>query len=492
HVTDGRALHTTTSLSLPLSDFNPSPLLVCQHLRLGAHLFNDACTAAILLPSALSPLAFPPSAPLSLPSLHLASASSSAVAAAAAAAALSLSSSLALSAPLSSASTAAALFSSGQTIARPQPTGSAAPAAAAAAAAAGRLAPPPAAVVRLVGVGQGVRAAAWEVYGCPTMATASSALHLLCYSDAATADDLAASAVKLLRHRAAHSGAAAALPLLRRLQQHPLLSSSPTLRIAELELTHDLCLATGRTSQALHVCEQLAAIATRYGLAHGEEHGAGQGGGQGGSEVDLELEAACRHVHTLIAASRFPQAASAAKALFTACCRHNRQLYHARCLLLMAELHLKAGSPAAALPHALACASLAARLHTLLLQAAATLTAAEATLALAPAACSPAGGGVRGEGATGNDDKRGGGAGGDAVAGESSSSRECVVQALWLLDGVCLPVLLGQSGLTMRCRTLMLIAQCRLAMLPPVALPASVPAVLPLLEEAANGFHTMQ
>ncbi|CAI5521501.1 unnamed protein product, partial [Closterium sp. Naga37s-1] len=30
HVTDGRALHATTSLSLPPSDFNPSPLLVCQ------------------------------------------------------------------------------------------------------------------------------------------------------------------------------------------------------------------------------------------------------------------------------------------------------------------------------------------------------------------------------------------------------------------------------------------------------------------------------
>ncbi|CAI5976409.1 unnamed protein product [Closterium sp. NIES-65] len=30
HATDGRALHTTTSLSLPPSDVNPSPLLVCQ------------------------------------------------------------------------------------------------------------------------------------------------------------------------------------------------------------------------------------------------------------------------------------------------------------------------------------------------------------------------------------------------------------------------------------------------------------------------------
>ncbi|GJP65185.1 hypothetical protein CLOP_g22091, partial [Closterium sp. NIES-67] len=76
------------------------------------------------------------------------------------------------------------------------------------------------------------------------MAMASSALHLLCYSDAATADDLAAAAVKLLRHTAAHRGASVALPLLHRLQQHPLLSSSPTLRIAELEITHDLCLAT--------------------------------------------------------------------------------------------------------------------------------------------------------------------------------------------------------------------------------------------------------
>ncbi|CAI5479872.1 unnamed protein product, partial [Closterium sp. Yama58-4] len=315
------------------------------------------------------------------------------------------------------------------------------------------------------------------------------------------ADDLAASAVKLLRHTAAHSGATAALPLLHRLQQHPLLSSSPSLRIAELELTHDLCLATGRTSQALHVCEQLAAVATRHGLAHGEEHGAGHGGGQGGTEVDLELEAACRHVHTLTAASRFPQAASAAKALFTACCRHNRQLYHARCLLLMAELHLvrhlrhlKAGSPAAALPHALACASLAARLHALLLQATATLTAAEATLALAPSACRPA----AAESYV---------PGGDDGGGESSSGRECAVQALWLLDGVCLPVLLGQSGLTMRSRTLMLIALCHLALLlpageftthcfpfyfPKTSVPARVPAVLPLLEEAANGFQTMQ
>ncbi|CAI5481357.1 unnamed protein product [Closterium sp. Yama58-4] len=311
-------------------------------------------------------------------------------------------------------------------------------------------------------------------------------------SDFTSADDLAASAVKLLRHRAAHSGAAAALPLLHRLQQHPLLSSSPSLRIAELELTHDLCLATGRTSQALHVCEQLAAIATRHGLSNNDEQGTGHGAGQGGTEVDLELEAACRHVHTLVAASRFPQAASAAKVLFTACCQHNRQLYHARCLLLLAELHLKAGSPAAALPHALACASLAARLHALLLQATATLTAAEATLALAPPSCSPirAGGGY---GAAGADERVGGAAGGDGGGGErSSSGRECAAQALWLLDGVCLPVLLGQSGLSMRCRTLMLIAQCHLALLPPAAVPGSAPAVLPLLEEAASGFHTMQ
>ncbi|GJP36035.1 hypothetical protein CLOM_g20576 [Closterium sp. NIES-68] len=112
-----------------------------------------------------------------------------------------------------------------------------------------------------------------------------------------------------------------------------LLSSSPTLRIVELELTHDTCIATGRTSCTLLVCQQLASIATRHGPSPA-------GGGAGGTEVDLELEAACRHVHTLIAATCFPQAAAAAKALFTACCHHNRQLYHVRCLLLMALLHL--------------------------------------------------------------------------------------------------------------------------------------------------------
>ncbi|GJP54979.1 hypothetical protein CLOM_g13975 [Closterium sp. NIES-68] len=466
HVSGVRPLHGTTSLSLPPSDVTPSPLLVCHHLRMGAHLFNHSCTSAILLPSALSPLSFPPSAPLSLAALRLASSSSSS-AVAAAAAALSLTSSLALSAPLSSASTAAGLFSSAQTMPTPQAAASAAPAAAAAAAA-GRLAPPPAAVVRLAGAAHGVRAAAWEVYGCPSMAMASSALHLLCYSDAATADDLAAAAVKLLRHTAAHRGASVALPLLHRLQQHPLLSSSPTLRIAELEITHDLCLATGRTSRALLVCQQLATIATRHGPSPA-------GGGAGGTEVDLELEAACRHVHTLIAATCFPQAAAAAKALFTACCRHNRQLYHVRCLLLMALLHLRAGSPLSALPHALTCASLASHLHLLHLAAAATLTAAEATLALAPT-----GGG-----------SAGGSGGGSSSGGGESSSGQHAAHALSLLDGVCLPVLLGQSGLTMRCRTLMFIAQCQLS-IHSDAVHACVPRVLPLLEEAAHGFHTMQ
>jgi hypothetical protein len=117
------------------------------------------------------------------------------------------------------------------------------------------------------------------------------------------------------------------------------------------------------------------------------------------------------------------QAATSARALFSSCYKANNQLNTGLVLLLLADIHKRAGSPVTGLPYALAGLTLSQSFSLDLLQVTAMVTIAELWL--------------------------------DLGVGHAA-------QALLLLYQ-CLPIVLGHGGLELRARTNLAVARCHLS-----------------------------
>ncbi|CAK9272339.1 unnamed protein product [Sphagnum jensenii] len=271
----------------------------------------------------------------------------------------------------------------------------------------GRLGPLPDSVLRLAGTSHLLRAASWELYGSAPMVRVSALVHAICYTDVASADDLSLSYVKLAQHLAASKGYSAALAALEFARRKFSMVAKSRVRAVQLQLVHDQALHRGKIKLAQVACGELSSLASPAL----------------GVDMELKTEAAFRHTRSFLASGHLDEATTSARALFSSCYKANNQLNTGLVLLLLADIHKRAGSAVTGLPYALAGLTLCQSFSLDLLQVTAMVTLAELWLDL----------------------------------GVSHAAR-----ALLLLYQ-CLPIVLGHGSLELRARTNLAVAHCHLS-----------------------------
>lgn len=229
-----------------------------------------------------------------------------------------------------------------------------------------------------------LQATAWQTYGVPAMAGACALSHALNFGESAASEDRWCSVLKLVSLNAAERGPRAGLEALERVRAHWEKTNDMTVKACRsrlaslgLELSQDALLGGGCAKDALAVCHKLALCASP----------------SRGCDTELKAEASIRKAKALAGMGRFKEAVQVAKKLFVVAHRGDLQLLHAKVLLLLAEIHQKAGSSLSALPFALSCLKHAQTLHC-------DGLAAVAGLRVAQLRCSPGASNV--EGALGN------------------------------------------------------------------------------------------
>ncbi|OMO49761.1 hypothetical protein COLO4_38399 [Corchorus olitorius] len=224
----------------------------------------------------------------------------------------------------------------------------------------------PGSVLQLVGSSYLHRATVWEIYGSAPLARVNALVYATCFADASSSSDAALVHVKLIQHLAVFKGYKEAFAALKLAEEKFICVSKSRILILKLQLLHERALHRGHLKLAQQVCDELGVLASSV------------------TAVDMELktEASLRHARTLLAGKQFRQAADVAHSLFCMCYKFNLQVQSATVLLLLAEIHMKAGNAVVGLPYALASLSYCQSFNLDLLRASATLTLAELWLSL--------------------------------------------------------------------------------------------------------------
>lgn len=290
-------------------------------------------------------------------------------------------------------------------------------------------------LLKLGGTAQLLRAASWEHYGCEPLVRASVLVHIACYADAASADDLSLAyikLVKLLTSLKGHSASHDSLALVNK--RFPLLSKS-RVRAMQVQSRIDRALLHGEHDLARMACGELLALASVVS----------------GVDMALKTQASSYKVKTHLAVCQYKEAAVSANKLFSLCFKSNMQQDSIEMLLLMADIHKKAGNAVTGLPYVLSALTLCQSLNLDLLQASAIVTLAELWLGL----------------------------------GVFPGQRPLV------LLQQCMPIVLGHGSLQLRARANLAIAQCYLSD-PDFSVQAEPDAVLEPLQVAARHAQTME
>ncbi|MCO5550402.1 hypothetical protein L7F22_003886 [Adiantum nelumboides] len=290
-------------------------------------------------------------------------------------------------------------------------------------------------VLQLAGTAHLLRAASWELYGSAPMARVSALIHAMCYGDVASADDSSLAYVKLAQYLAAHKSykeACAALDIATK--KFPLAAKS-RLRATRLQIIHERALHRGDIKTAQAACDSLSALLSPVQ----------------GVDIEHKIDVARRHAQTLLRAGQFAEAASAAHSLFNTCYENKMQLESIMTLLLLAEIHKKAGSFVSGLPYALASLTLSKTFNLDLVHALAIVTLAELWLGLGPTHAQ---------------------------------------RALALLQQ-CMTLVLGHGGRDLRARTYIAVARCHLSN-PAYSVHANPQAVCEPLQAAAEELEALE
>eukprot|EP00898_Chlorokybus_atmophyticus_P001278 jgi/Chlat1/2150/Chrsp17S02849 len=201
------------------------------------------------------------------------------------------------------------------------------------------------AMARLAGSAHLLASAAWNLYGSADMERLHALLHAACYSDTASAEDAGLACAQLALHAAEHDGPAAGLHVLHAAsKRHAVTPTQPlpkALLAAELIIRHDWALNRGDLCAADALDAKLKAVA--------------------GDEAALCFEAAMRRADTLSAQGCCEEAYEVLVREYECASVRGRRGDLARCMLRLGDALLAAGDPGGALPHAVACASLAHR-----------------------------------------------------------------------------------------------------------------------------------
>ncbi|CAM6118419.1 unnamed protein product [Calypogeia fissa] len=290
-------------------------------------------------------------------------------------------------------------------------------------------------LLKLGGTSQLLRAASWEHYGCEPLVRASVLVHISCYADAASADDLSLAyikLVKLLTSLKGHSASQDSLALVGK--RFPLLSKS-RVRAVQVQSRIEWSLLQGEHDLARMACGELLATASVVS----------------GVDMALKIQASSYKVQIHLGVCQYQEAAVSANKLFSLCFKSNMQQDSIEMLLLMAEIYKKAGNAVTGLPYVLAALTLCQSLNLDLLQASAIITLAELWLGMG------------------------------VLPGQ---------RPLVLLQQ-CMPVVLGHGSLQLRARANLAIAQCYLSD-PSFSVQTDPDAVLEPLKVAAQHAQMME
>ncbi|XP_058071966.1 anaphase-promoting complex subunit 5 [Magnolia sinica] len=228
--------------------------------------------------------------------------------------------------------------------------------------------PIPGSVLQLAGASYLLRSTSWELYGSAPMVRLNALVYATCYADAGSSSDVSLAYAKLIQHLAVFKGYKEAFNALKLAEEKFLSVSKSRIQILKLQLLHERALHRGHLKLAQQLCDEFGVLASSVT----------------GVDLELKTEASLRRARTLLAANQFSQAAAIAHSLFCMCYKFNLQVEKATVLLLLAEIHKKAGNAVSGLPYALASLSFCQSFNLDLLEATATMTLAELWLSLGP------------------------------------------------------------------------------------------------------------
>ncbi|XP_074576741.1 anaphase-promoting complex subunit 5 isoform X2 [Curcuma longa] len=307
--------------------------------------------------------------------------------------------------------------------------------------------PIPGSVLQLAGASYLLRSTAWEYYGSSPLVRMNALVYATCFADAASSSELSLAYAKLIQHLSVFKGYTEAFNALKLAEKKFSSSSNQHIQILKLQLLHERALHRGNLKAAQQICDKFGVLASSIS----------------GVDMDLKTEAGLRNARTLLAANQFSQAAAVASNLFSTCYKFNMQVENATVLLLLAEIHKKAGDTVLGLPYALASLSFCKIFNLDLLKASATIILAELWLAL----------------------------------GSSHAKK-----ALSLVH-LALPMILGHGGLELRARANIALAKCLLSdpsfsisedpdsVLDPLSQASEELQILEYHEMAAEAFYLM-
>ncbi|KAG6530904.1 hypothetical protein ZIOFF_004668 [Zingiber officinale] len=230
----------------------------------------------------------------------------------------------------------------------------------------GQPSPIPGSVLQLAGASYLLRSTAWEYYGSSPLVRMNALVYATCFADVASSSELSLAYAKLIQHLSVFKGYTEALNALKFAEKKFFSLSNQHIQLLKLQLLHERALHRGNLKAAQQICDKFGVLASSVS----------------GVDMDLKTEAGLRNARTLLAANQFSQAAAVASNLFSTCYKFNMQIENATVLLLLAEIHKKAGDTVLGLPYALASLSFCKIFNLDLLKASATVILAELWLAL--------------------------------------------------------------------------------------------------------------
>lgn len=243
-----------------------------------------------------------------------------------------------------------------------------------------------------------LRAACWDLCGSRHLAQTHTLAYLDCVGPLGKAEDECTALAQLAVSVAARHGHHAAERVLGVADDLFPFSESKVLMMARLAILHDVALHRQDLQDAMHIAQQMTGLAsptdtTDITLRWAQVWAVSTAGARRHTHSQVTMpslalrcrfEAEERLVRTLLAAGQMEAAVKAAHALFAMTTEAGQPIHSARLLLLLGEIHSRAGAPMVALPYALSCAAHCRQLHLDQLGAEAALLMAELWADLCP------------------------------------------------------------------------------------------------------------
>ncbi|KAF9587419.1 hypothetical protein IFM89_002600 [Coptis chinensis] len=126
----------------------------------------------------------------------------------------------------------------------------------------GQPSPIPGSLLQLSGSSYLLRATAWEHYGSSTLARLNALIHSTCFADASSSADRELAYIKLIRHLSIFKGHKEAFSALKVAEDKFLSVTKSGIQMLKLQLLHDRALHRGQLKLAQRVCDEFGVLAS--------------------------------------------------------------------------------------------------------------------------------------------------------------------------------------------------------------------------------------